>query len=131
MSMQDPIADMLTRIRNAQGRGHETVAMPHSRMREAVAQVLRREGYVAQCETEEGAPCATLRITLKYRGKQPVIERLQRVSRPGLRIYRSAKELPWVRGGLGMAVVSTSQGVMSDHDARKQGHGGEILCTVE
>ena len=131
MSMQDPIADMLTRIRNAQARGRETVEMPHSRMREAIAQVLRREGYVAQCEVAEGAPCATLRIALKYHEKRPVIERLRRVSRPGLRVYRSAKELPRVRGGLGIAVVSTSRGVMSDHDARKQGHGGEILCTVE
>lgn len=131
MSMQDPIADMLTRIRNAQARGHETVEMPYSHLREAIAGVLSREGYVAECEELEGTPCNTLKISLKYHRKKPVIARLKRVSRPGLRVYRSSRDLPWVQGGLGIAVISTSRGIMTDHDARKKKCGGEVLCTVE
>lgn len=131
MSMQDPIADLLTRIRNAQQARHETVTMEYSKHREAIVQVLRGEGYVAGCEVEEAQPCNQLRVTLKYHDDKPVITRLRRVSRPGLRVYRGADDLPWVRGGLGIAVVSTSHGVMTDHEARKGRHGGEILCTVE
>lgn len=131
MSMQDPMADMLTRIRNAHQARHGTVEMEYSKHREAVVQVLRNEGYVLGYEVEEDQPCNRLRITLKYHEEKPVISRLRRVSRPGLRVYRSARDLPWVRGGLGIAIVSTSHGVMSDHEARKGGHGGEILCTVE
>ena len=131
MSMQDPISDMLTRIRNAQQARHETVEMEYSKHREAIVQVLRDEGYLIGYEVEEGQPCDRLRITLKYHEEKPVISRLRRVSRPGLRVYRGARDLPWVRGGLGIAVVSTSHGVMSDHKARKGGHGGEIICTVE
>ncbi len=131
MSMQDPIADMLTRIRNAQQARHETVEMNYSKHRESVVRVLRDEGYLIGYEVEEGQPCNQLRITLKYHEDKPVINRLRRVSRPGLRVYRAADDLPWVRGGLGIAVVSTSHGVMTDHAARKGGHGGEILCTVE
>ena len=95
------------------------------------SKVLRDEGYLTGYEVEESQPCNILRITLKYHEEKPVIDRLRRVSRPGLRVYRSARDLPWIRGGLGIAVVSTSHGVMSDHEARKGGHGGEILCTVE
>ena len=131
MSMQDPIADMLTRIRNGQRARHEAVEMNHSRQRAAIAEVLRREGYVRGCEVRPGEPADTLRVTLKYHEEAPVIRRLTRVSRPGLRIYRPARELPWVQGGLGIAIVSTSRGVMTDHEARRQGHGGEIICTVE
>lgn len=131
MSMQDPLADMLTRIRNGQRARHEAVEMNHSRQRAAVAEVLRAEGYVRGCEVRPGRPADTLRITLKYHEDAPVIRRLTRVSRPGLRVYRPARGLPWVQGGLGIAIVSTSRGVMTDHEARRQGHGGEILCTVE
>ena len=131
MSMQDPIADMLTRIRNGQRARHEAVEMGHSRQRAAIAEVLRAEGYVAGCEVRPGRPADTLRVTLKYHEEAPVIRRLTRVSRPGLRVYRPARELPWVQGGLGIAIVSTSRGVMTDHEARRQGHGGEIICTVE
>lgn len=131
MSMQDPIADMLTRIRNAQHARHETVEMGYSKHRESIVRVLRDEGYLTGYEVEEDQPCNRLRITLKYHEDKPVISRLRRVSRPGLRVYRGARDLPWVRGGLGIAIVSTSHGVMADHEARKGGHGGEILCTVE
>ncbi len=131
MSMQDPIADMLTRIRNAQQARHEEVEMNHSNQREALADVLRGEGYIAACEVLDGTPSKRLKITLKYHDGVPVIDRLRRVSRPGLRVYRSVRDLPWVRGGLGCAVVSTSRGVMTDHEARKSGCGGEVLCTVE
>ena len=131
MSMQDPIADMLTRIRNAQQARHETVEMEYSKHRESIVRVLRDEGYLTGYEVEEGQPCNILRVTLKYHEEKPVIDRLRRVSRPGLRVYRGARDLPWIRGGLGIAVVSTSHGVMSDHEARKGEHGGEILCTVE
>ena len=131
MSMQDPIADMLTRIRNGQMAQHEAVEMPHSRHREAVARVLVQEGFLTGCEVEEDSPCNRLRITLKYVDEEPVISRLRRVSRPGLRIYKRVGDLPWVRGGLGIAIVSTSHGMMADHEARKKGYGGEIICTVE
>ncbi len=131
MSMQDPIADMLTRIRNGQMVRHEAVEMAHSKHREAVARVLVQEGYVEGCEVVDGTPCNSLRITLKYVDEEPVIIRLRRVSRPGLRIYKKVGDLPWVRGGLGTAIVSTSHGVMADHEARKNGYGGEIICTVE
>ena len=131
MSMQDPIADMLTRIRNGQRARHEAVEMTHSRQRAAVAEVLRAEGYVQGCEVRPGQPADMLRVTLKYHEEMPVIRRLTRVSRPGLRVYRPARELPWVQGGLGIAIVSTSRGVMTDHEARRRGHGGEIICTVE
>ncbi len=131
MSMQDPVADMLTRVRNAQQARHDTVEMEYSRHREAIVKVLRDEGYLIGYKVEKAQPCDRLRIRLKYHEGQPVIARLRRVSRPGLRVYRGARELPWVRGGLGVAIVSTSRGVMADHEARKGGHGGEILCVVE
>jgi small subunit ribosomal protein S8 len=129
MSMSDPIADMLTRIRNAQSASKATVSMPSSKLRVAISNVLKEEGYIADYQVSgEGRP--ELSVTLKYFQGKPVIEEVQRVSRPGLRIYKSKDELPKVRGGLGIAVVSTSLGVMTDRMARAKGHGGEILCTV-
>lgn len=129
MSMNDPIADMLTRIRNAQRAKKASVTMPASARKMAIAQVLKDEGYVADCQVSSGAK-PELTITLKYFQGKPVIEEIQRVSRPGLRIYRPKDELPKVKDGLGIAIVSTSQGVMTDRMARAKGHGGEILCTV-
>lgn len=130
MSMQDPIADMLTRIRNAQARAKATVKMPSSTQKIAIARVLRDEGYVAgyKVAAEDGKP--VLEVTLKYHEGRPVIAEIDRVSRSGLRRYAGKGELPKVRGGLGIAIVSTSKGVMSDRAARAAGIGGEILCTV-
>ena len=130
MSMTDPIADLLTRIRNAQSAKKLTVAMPSSRLKLAVARVLADEGYISGVEAgdEEGKPMLT--VTLKYFEGRGVIEKLRRVSRPGLRIYKAAGDIPQVEGGLGVAIVSTSKGVMSDRAARTQGHGGEVLCIV-
>ncbi|MCG3169222.1 MAG: 30S ribosomal protein S8 [Pseudomonadales bacterium] len=130
MSMQDPIADMLTRIRNAQARAKATVKMPSSTQKIAIARVLRDEGYVAgyKVAAEDGKP--VLEVTLKYHEGRPVIAEIDRVSRSGLRRYAGKGELPRVRGGLGIAIVSTSKGVMSDRAARAAGIGGEILCTV-
>lgn len=130
MSMQDPIADMLSRIRNAQARAKATVTMPSSTKKVAIARVLKDEGYVAgfKVAAEEGKP--VLEITLKYFEGKPVIAEIDRVSRSGLRRYAGKDELPRVRGGLGIAIVSTSKGVMSDRAARAAGIGGEVLCTV-
>ena len=130
MSMQDPLADMLTRIRNAQARAKATVKMPSSTQKIAIARVLRDEGYVAgyKVAAEDGKP--VLEVTLKYHEGRPVIAEIDRVSRSGLRRYAGKGELPRVRGGLGIAIVSTSKGVMSDRAARAAGIGGEILCTV-
>lgn len=130
MSMTDPIADMLTRIRNAQGSGKMEVSMPGSKGKLAVANVLKDEGYLEEvtAETVEGKPI--LKIRLKYFEGQPVISSLQRSSRPGLRLYKGKDELPRVQGGLGVAVISTSKGVMSDRKARELGEGGEVLCIV-
>lgn len=130
MSMSDPIADMLTRIRNAQAASKETVAMPASKAKQAIAAVLKDEGYVAEFSEQQDGDKPQLVITLKYFEGKPVIERLKRVSRPGLRIYKGKDELPKVLGGLGIAIVSTSRGVMSDRAARAAGEGGEVLCTV-
>jgi small subunit ribosomal protein S8 len=127
--MQDPVADMLTRIRNAQQVQNPDVAMPSSKLKVAIAQVLQDEGYVKQFSVSTG-PKPVLSIGLKYHKGRPVIEVLDRVSRPGLRIYRDKDELPTVQGGLGIAVISTCKGVMTDRAARKEGVGGEILCTV-
>jgi len=129
MTMQDPVADMLTRIRNAQAVQNANVSMPSSKLKVAIAQVLRDEGYVGSFAVSEG-PKRTLSIDLKYHKGQPVIEVLDRVSRPGLRIYRDKDELPTIQGGLGIAVISTCKGVMTDRAARKAGIGGEVLCTV-
>ncbi|WGL18259.1 30S ribosomal protein S8 [Microbulbifer bruguierae] len=129
MSMQDPLADMLTRIRNALGRGKGSVSMPSSKLKVSVANVLKSEGYVTDVAVSEGAK-PELTIELKYFQGKPVIAELDRVSRPGLRNYAGKKALPSVRGGLGIAIVSTSQGVMTDRAARQAGVGGEVLCTV-
>lgn len=129
MSMQDPIADMITRIRNAQNAHHETVEMPSSKLKVAIANLLLEEGYIAEVLVEEGVK-PTLKLVLKYFKGKPVIETLNKVSKSGLRIYRSSNDLPKVMGGLGVAVVSTSKGVMTDHMARKLGLGGEVLFFV-
>ena len=130
MSMTDPIADLLTRIRNGQAASKAQVTMPASKAKKALANVLKSEGYIGDIveETVDGKPQLT--ITLKYHDGKPVIDSLKRVSRPGLRIYRGKDELPKVLGGLGVAIVSTSKGVMSDREARALGEGGEVLCTV-
>ncbi len=131
MSMQDPISDMLTRIRNAQTARHSHVSMPGSRIKEAIARVLESEGYIEGYEaTGEHGPGRSLRIELRYVQGEPVIRRLERASRPGLRLYRGAGQLPRVMGGLGVAVISTSSGVVSDRESREAGQGGEVLCIV-
>ena len=130
MSMNDPIADMLTRIRNGQRARKVAVDMPASKIKLAVAKVLIDEGYVESVSTAEDGVKKTMSVVLKYFKNEPVIERIDRVSRPGLRVYKAAGELPKVQGGLGVAIVSTSNGVMSDREARLAGHGGEVLCFV-
>ncbi|MDO4627351.1 MAG: 30S ribosomal protein S8 [Pasteurellaceae bacterium] len=129
MSMQDPIADMLTRIRNGQAANKVAISMPSSKLKVAIANVLAAEGYVESVKVLEGTK-PELEITLKYFQGKPVVESIQRVSRPGLRIYKRKDELPKVMGGLGVAVVSTSKGVMTDRAARQAGLGGEIICYV-
>lgn len=130
MSMTDPIADMLTRIRNGQKARMVNVSMPASKAKEAVARVLKEEGYVTDFAVSGDGAAKTLSVELKYFQGAPVIERIQRASRPGLRIYRGKEDLPRVLGGLGVAIVSTSAGVMSDRQAREKGIGGEVLCIV-
>ena len=130
MSMQDPLADMLTRIRNAQMAGKTEVQMLSSKLKKAVANVLEQEGYIAGSRVDDNAGKATLSIELKYFQGKPVIAEIQRVSRPGLRAYAGKEDLPEVRAGLGIAIVSTSRGVMTDRAARAAGVGGEVLCTV-
>ena len=127
--MQDPIADLLTRIRNAQRAHHESVDLPSSTLKTAVCKVLRDEGYIGGYQVTEGTK-PELSISLRYVDGEPVIADIDRVSRPGLRIYKPCDELPEVRGGLGIAVVSTNLGVMTDRAARRAGVGGEVLCTV-
>jgi small subunit ribosomal protein S8 len=130
MSMSDPIADMLTRIRNAQLAEKLSVAIPSSRVKVSIAQVLKDEGYIEdfQVRSEEGK--STLEIALKYYAGEPVIEKIERVSRPGLRIYKGRDDIPKIMNGLGIAIVSTSKGVMTDRKARATGIGGEVLCIV-
>lgn len=129
MSMQDPLADMLTRIRNAQMAEKTVVSMPSSKLKAAVAKVLKDEGYIADFQiSSEVKP--QLSIELKYFKGKPVIEEVKRISRPGLRQYKSVEQLPKVRGGLGVSIVSTNKGVMTDRAARAAGVGGEVLCTV-
>ena len=131
MSMSDPISDMLTRIRNAQMAQKATVAMPSSKLKVAIAQVLQDEGYVDGFKIDQGqGGKATLEIGLKYYSGRPVIEQIQRISRPGLRIYKGNSEIPKVMNGLGIAIVSTSKGLMTDRKARANGIGGEVLCVV-
>ena len=130
MSMTDPIADLLTRIRNGQSSGKPEVTLPASKVKLAIAKVLKDEGYIEDFASTslEGKPM--LAVQLKYFQGRPVIDRLERISRPGLRVYKGKDELPSILGGLGIAIVSTSQGVMSDRQARAAGHGGEVLCIV-
>jgi small subunit ribosomal protein S8 len=128
--MTDPIADMLTRIRNGQKARMVSVSMPASNVKEAVAKVLKDEGYITDYSTDSDGATKALNVELKYFEGVPVIERIQRTSRPGLRVYRGKEELPKVLGGLGVAIVSTSAGVMSDRQAREKGIGGEVLCIV-
>ena len=130
MSMTDPIADMFTRIRNAQMVGHAEVSMPNSKVKAEIARVLKDEGYIEDFAGRETDGKPVLSIALKYHEGRPVIDRLERVSRPGLRVYRRKDELPKVLGGLGVAIVSTSQGVMSDRAARAAGQGGEVIGVV-
>ncbi len=130
MSMTDPIADMLTRIRNGQGARKVNVAMPASKAKEAVAKVLQDEGYIVGFATDGEGATKQLVVELKYFEGEPVIETIQRTSKPGLRIYRGKDELPKVMGGLGITIVSTSAGVMSGAKAREKGIGGEVICVV-
>jgi small subunit ribosomal protein S8 len=130
MSMTDPISDMLTRIRNAQTARKPTVTLPSSKQKLAVAKVLEQEGYLASVATETVEGKNLLTLELKYYQDRPVIERIERVSRPGLRIFKRVDQLPVVQGGLGVAIVSTSQGVMTNVQAKAKGHGGEVLCIV-
>lgn len=130
MSMTDPVADMLTRIRNGQSAGKKSIKQPSSKLKVSIAQVLKDEGYITDFRTETTGSHTEMTIELKYYKGAPVIESIKRVSRPGLRIYKSKDELPKVLGGLGIAIVSTSNGVMTDRAARAIGHGGEVICTV-
>jgi small subunit ribosomal protein S8 len=128
--MTDPISDMLARIRNAQSALLPQVEVPHSRMKESIAQILKKEGYVNEVSVEGTKTIKNIKLKLKYEGRRSVIEGLRRVSRPGLRRYVAATEIPRVRGGMGVAIVSTPQGVMSGNQARKNNLGGELLCYI-
>ncbi len=131
MSVNDPIADMLTRIRNACMVRHTTVAMPSSKMKVAIAEILKREGFIRDFQIEEGQPFDTIQITLKYTNdRRPVITGLKRVSKPGLRIYTGRADIPRVRNGLGLSILSTPKGVMAGHEAWQEHVGGEVLCYI-
>jgi small subunit ribosomal protein S8 len=134
MSMSDPIADMLTRIRNAQMREHKTVSMPHSSIKVAIAEVLQKEGYINEFKVLPEKPQSVLQVTLKYvgdrRNRRSVITGLQRVSRPGRRVYVGKGDIPWVLSGMGVAIVTTPKGIMTGQQARRRGVGGEVLCKV-
>lgn len=131
MSMQDPVADMLTRIRNAQAMGIQTVRSPYSNLKSEILRVLKEEGFIQDFEVVANGNKKDLQVSLKYYGGLPVIAKIDRVSRPALRVYRGYDEIPLVLGGSGIAIVSTPQGVMSDKTARAKKVGGEVLCTVE
>ncbi|MCA9709924.1 MAG: 30S ribosomal protein S8 [Myxococcales bacterium] len=130
MSMTDPISDMLTRIRNATIAGHEELTLPASRVKRRIVEILKEEGYIEDFERHEEGPQGTLSIRLKWHGDQPAIEGLRRVSRPGQRRYARSSEIPKVRNGLGIMIVSTSKGMMTDRAARKAGVGGELICSI-
>ncbi|NNE38641.1 MAG: 30S ribosomal protein S8 [Gammaproteobacteria bacterium] len=130
MSLQDPISDMLTRMRNAQARSMKNVSMPSSKQKVAVAKILQEEGFINGLDTEQNGPKTTLTIELKYYEGKPVIEMLKRISRPSIRRYSKSDEIIQVKDGLGVAIVSTSKGVMTDKSARAQGIGGEVICIV-
>ena len=130
MQITDVIADMLTRIRNAGNAGHPTVTIPASNLKKAIAQILLDEGYIAKFECEDDNKQGTITVTLKYSGKKHVISGIKRISKPGLRTYADKENLPYVLGGLGIAIISTSKGVMTDKSARKLGVGGEVLAYI-
>jgi small subunit ribosomal protein S8 len=130
MSMSDPISDMLTRIRNAQASEKTSVVMPSSKLKVAIAKVLKDEGYIEDFKVSQDGPTNLLEVGLRYYAGRPVIEKIERVSRPGLRIYKASRDIPQVMNGLGIAIVSTSHGVMTDRKARASGVGGEVLCIV-
>ena len=131
MTMTDPIADMLTRIRNANSAYHDRVVMPHSKLKVSIAEILQREGYIAGHRSEDGEKGKNLVVTLKYGpNRERSLAGIRRVSKPGLRVYAKAVELPRVLGGLGVAIISTSQGLLTDRQARKRGVGGEVLAYV-
>ena len=130
MSMTDPISDMLTRIRNGQKARKLSVSMPSSTIKVAIANVLEKEGYIDAVKVDNSSTKSILEVMLRYHNGEPVIEKIQRASRPGLRVFSNVADLPSVQGGLGVAIISTSSGVMSDKEARSSGHGGEVLCFV-
>ena len=131
MIVTDPIADMLTRIRNANTVGHETVEIPASKMKKAIAEILKEEGYIADFEMIEDDKQGMIKVTMKYgANKEKVISGIKKISKPGLKVYAKAGEVPKVLGGLGIAIVSTSKGIVSDKEARKLGVGGEVICYV-
>lgn len=130
MSMTDPIADMLTRIRNGQSATKVEVSMPLSKLKKSLAVVLKDEGYISEFSEQDIDGKPTLNVTLKYFQGKPVIEMIKRISRPGCRVYKASNDLPKVQSGLGVAIISTSAGLMTDRAARKAGHGGEVICTV-
>lgn len=130
MSLQDPIADMLTRVRNAQVMNKKTVQMPFSKLKWAIAQLLKQEGYILDCQKIESDKKLYLVVELKYHLGSPVISEIKRASRPGLRIYKRKSDLPQIHNGLGIAIISTPKGLMTDRAARTTGHGGEVLCYV-
>jgi small subunit ribosomal protein S8 len=130
MSMTDPIADFLTRIRNGQAAARTEVTLPSSKVKLALAKVLKEEGYIEDFSSRNDDGKPVLQVQLKYYQGRPVIDRIERVSRPGLRVYKGKDDLPQVLGGLGVAIISTSQGMMTDRQARATGHGGEVLCIV-
>ena len=130
MVVNDPIADMLTRIRNAQIAKHDAVVLPASNTKKAIAKILLAEGYVKSVDFIDDGPQGSIKIVLKYNGKLPVIAGLKRISKPGLRVYAKAEELPKVLGGLGIAIISTSKGLMTDKEARKEMIGGEVLAYI-
>ena len=131
MTMTDPIAEMLTRIRNANTVGHETVEIPASKMKKAIAEILKEEGYIADFEMIEDDKQGMIKVTMKYgANKEKVISGIKKISKPGLKVYAKAGEVPKVLGGLGIAIVSTSKGIVSDKEARKLGVGGEVICYV-
>ena len=131
MSMSDPIADMLTRIRNAQSSNKDSVEMPFSKVKAAISKLLQDEGYIKSFSVlDSGSIKKVMSIELKYYESKPVIESIKRVSRPGLRVFRGKDDLPSILGGLGVAIISTSRGIMSDRQAKKQGYGGEVICAI-
>jgi small subunit ribosomal protein S8 len=130
MPVTDSIADLITRIRNAGSANHKTVEIPHSKLKYAITEILKEQGYISDCEVTPGKYQATIRVTLRYYKRLPAIKDIQRISKPGRRFYVSSDKLPRIKNGLGIAVISTSKGVMTDKQAKKYNVGGEVLCSV-